>query len=75
MSFPSLERATYFSVAWIASTTHVEPLQLIPELFAVTVGVPVGVAVAVAVAVALGKKGPAETGIDSPRASVEQSIV
>ncbi len=41
MSFPSLERAMYFSFALIAITVHVDPLQLIPLLFSVTVGMPV----------------------------------
>ena len=41
MSFPSADRAMYFSVALIVVTTHIDPMQLIPELFAVTVGVPV----------------------------------
>ena len=40
MSFPTLERAMYFSVALIVSTTHVDPMQLILLLFAVTLGVP-----------------------------------
>ena len=41
LSVPSLEVAMYFSVLRIISTTHVFPLQLIPSLFDVTIGVPV----------------------------------
>ena len=41
VSFPSLERAMYFCFAEIFAMLHVEPLQLIPSLFAVTLGTPV----------------------------------
>ncbi len=41
MSFPSDERAMYFSVALIVITTQPLPRQVMPALFAVTVGVPV----------------------------------
>ncbi len=41
MSFPSDERAMYFVVPVSDGTRQLEPTQLMPELFAVTVGMPV----------------------------------
>ena len=41
VSFPSLDRAMYFSFSVMPATLQVAPLQLIPALFAVTEGTPV----------------------------------